>query len=71
MSDPYMPIEKVLGYTRKAMNLAYQYGFGFTLITKSDLVLRDLDLLKKINDQSKAVVQVTLTTYDDQLSKQL
>lgn len=50
MTDPYVPIEKDLRYVRQALELASRYGFGFTLITKSDLVLRDLDLLKKIND---------------------
>ena len=45
MSDPYMPIPEVLESTRGALKLAHKYGFGFTLITKSALVLRDLDLL--------------------------
>lgn len=67
MSDPYMPLEKHVRYTRKALELIYRYGFGFTCITKSDLVLRDLDLLKKINDKSKVVIQMTLTTADDDL----
>jgi DNA repair photolyase len=51
------------------LELIYRYGFGFTCITKSDLILRDLDLLKKINEKSKAVVQMTLTTADDDLCK--
>ena len=49
--------------------MIYQYGFGFTCITKSDLVLRDLDLLGKINDKAKVVVQMTLTTADDDLCR--
>ena len=71
MSDPYMPLEEELGYTRKALELAYRYGFGFTLITKSARVLRDLDLLKKINDSTKCVVQMTLTTFDEGLCRKL
>ena len=71
MSDPYMPLEEELGYTRRALELAYRYGFGFTLITKSARVLRDLDLLKKINDSTKCVVQMTLTTYDEALCRKL
>lgn len=71
MSDPYMPVESKLEYTRKSLELIYKYGFGCTLITKSDLVLRDLDLLIKINKQSKCVVQMTLTTFDDKLCKVL
>lgn len=69
MTDPYIPLERELKYVRKSLELIYRYGFGFTCITKSDLVLRDLDLLKKINEKSKAVVQMTLTTADDDLCK--
>ena len=69
MSDPYMPLEKRLEYTRSALKLIERYGFGFTCITKSDLVLRDLDLLKLINEKNKAVVQMTLTTADDELCR--
>lgn len=71
MADPYMPIEKRIEYTRKALKLIYKYGHGFTCITKSDLILRDLDLLKKINEKTKAVVQMTLTTADEDLCKVL
>lgn len=56
MTDPYIPLEKDLGNVRKALALADRYGFGFTLITKSSLVLRDLDLLKRINEKTKSVV---------------
>lgn len=69
MSDPYMPIEANLQYTRASLELAVRYGFGFSLITKSDLVLRDLDLLQAINEQTKCVVQMTLTTADDALCR--
>lgn len=69
MTDPYIPIEKERKMVRRALELALQYGFGFTLITKSDLVLRDLDLLKAINERTKCVVQMTLTTYDEDLCR--
>lgn len=69
MCDPYMPLEKEVLLTRKSLELIEKYGYGATLITKSDLVLRDLDLLQKINQKAKAVVQITLTTYDDELCK--
>ena len=69
MTDPYVPIEKRLQHVRKCLKVIYRYGFGFACLTKSDLVLRDLDLLKKINEKSKAVVQITLTTADDDLCK--
>ena len=67
MTDPYIPLEKRLEHVRKSLELIYRYGFGFTCITKSDLILRDLDLLKKINEKAKVVVQMTITTADDEL----
>lgn len=67
MTDPYIPLEKRLQYVRKSLELIHRYGFGFTCITKSDLILRDLDLLKKINEKAKVVVQMTITTADDDL----
>ena len=71
MTDPYIPLESKIGNVRKALVLVNQYGFGFTLITKSDRVLRDLDLLKAINDKTKCVVQMTLTTYDEDLCRKI
>lgn len=71
MTDPYIPLESEIGNVKKALLLAYQYGFGFTLITKSSRVLKDLDLLKGINSKTKCVVQMTLTTYDEDLCKKL
>ena len=69
MTDPYIPLEKRLKFVRKTLKLVYRYGFGWACITKSDLVLRDIDLLEKINEKTKAVVQLTLTTADDELCK--
>lgn len=71
MSDPYIPIELDLEYTRKSLLLIEKYGFGVALQTKSDRVLRDLDILKRINEKTKAVVQMTLTTADDELCKKI
>lgn len=69
MTDPYIPLEKQIGNVRNSMALALKYGFGYTLITKSDLILRDLDLIEKINAKTKCVVQMTLTTYDENLCR--
>ena len=69
MSDPYMPLEETLCLTRGALELIHRYGFGVAIQTKSTRILRDLDLLKEINDQCKAVVQMTLTTYDEKLCR--
>ena len=69
MSDPYIPLELKTEYTRKALLIIEQYGCGVALQTKSDLVLRDLDTLKRINEKTKAVVQMTLTTADENLCR--
>ena len=69
MTDPYIPLEHRLQHTRKALLLIEKYGFGVALQTKSSRVLRDLDVLKRINEKTKAVVQITLTTADDTLCK--
>ncbi|MFZ5352348.1 MAG: SPL family radical SAM protein [Bacillota bacterium] len=69
MCDPYMHLEAKMGYTRKCIEIIDRYGFGLSIQTKSDLILRDLELLKSINNKSKCVVQMTLTTYDEDLCK--
>lgn len=69
MSDPYLHLEKELQHTRKCLELIDRYEYGLAIQTKSDLILRDLDLLKSINEKTKCVVQMTLTTYDDELCK--
>lgn len=69
MTDPYIPIEEDLQLTRGALGLICKYGFGVAIQTKSARILRDLDLLTKINERSKAVVQMTLTTHDDALCR--
>ena len=71
MTDPYIPLESKLEFVRNSLKLIYRYGFGFTCITKSDLILRDLDLLKKINEKAKTVVQITLTTTDEDLCRKI
>ena len=71
MTDPYIPIEKRLQHVRKCLELIYRYGYGFSCLTKSDLILRDLDLLKKINEKTKVVVQITITAANDELCKKI
>lgn len=71
MTDPYIPLEMNLKHVRKSLELIYEYGFGFTVITKSNRILRDIDLLKKINDRTKCVVQMTLTTYEEDLCRKI
>ena len=69
MSDPYIHLEEQLMHTRKVLEIIDKYGFGLSIQTKSNRILRDLDLLKSINEKSKCVVQMTLTTYDEDLCK--
>lgn len=69
MTDPYIHLEKKLENTRKCLELICKYGFGLSIQTKSNLILRDIELLKKINERTKCVVSITMTTYDDELVK--
>ncbi|WP_026475795.1 SPL family radical SAM protein [Alkaliphilus transvaalensis] len=69
MSDPYNPQEKKYELTRGALKLLAKYGYGASVTTKSDLVLRDIDLYKKIAEFSPAVVHFTITTAEDHLCK--
>ena len=71
MTDPYIPIEKDLRCTRKCIEIIDEMNFGLTILTKSSLILRDLDILKNINKNSKCVVQMTMTTFDEKLCKTL
>jgi DNA repair photolyase len=67
MSDPYMHCEETLGLTRRCLEIILNNGFGAAIQTKSDRILRDIDLLDEINRSARCVVQMTLTTYDDGL----
>ncbi len=69
MSDPYMHCEEKLRLTRKCLEIINKYGFGAAIQTKSDRILQDIDLLDEINRSAKCVVQMTLTTYDDDLCR--
>lgn len=69
MSDPYMHCEEKLRLTRSCLEIISQYGFGVAIQTKSDRILQDIDLLDEINQKTKCVVQITLTTFDDNLCR--
>ncbi|MCL2040303.1 MAG: radical SAM protein [Bacteroidetes bacterium] len=68
MSDPYMDIAENLNVTRNCLEIIAKYKFGLSILTKSNLILKDLDLLKEIN-KAKCIVQTTLTTFDEDLCK--
>jgi len=69
MSDTYNPFEEQCEITRKSLNLLAQYGFGCSIDTKSSLVKRDVDLLKKISEHNSCIVKLTITTANDELCK--
>ena len=69
MCDPYIPVEKELKITRRCLEIINKYDFGAAVLTKSDLIMRDIDLLDEINQKTKAVVQMTITTADEALCK--
>ncbi|MBQ4321426.1 MAG: radical SAM protein [Oscillospiraceae bacterium] len=69
MCDPYMHCEEKLQLTRRCLEIIRRYGFGLAVQTKSDRILRDLELIREINTSAKAVVQMTLTTYDEDLCR--
>ena len=68
MSDPYQHCEKELKLTRQCLELIDKYEFGTTVITKSDMVLRDMDLFCSIHEKAKSTIQMSLTIADDSLS---
>lgn len=69
MSDPYIPPERELRLTRRCLEIIEREGFGISILTKSDLIMRDIDILERINRSSKAVVQMTITTADEELCR--
>lgn len=69
MSDPYIPLEDKIKNTHECLEIIKKYGFGISIQTKSNLILKDLDLLIDINKQSKCIVQMTMTTFDEKLCK--
>ena len=69
MSDPYHPLELEYEQTRGALKLIEKYGFGVSIDTKSDLILRDIDLLKKIQLRNHVIIKFTITTPRDELAK--
>jgi len=71
MTDPYVPIEADLKITRRCLNIIDRFDFGVVIQTKSNLIMRDIDILEKIHKKTKCVVAMTLTTFDDELCRKL
>lgn len=71
MSDTYNPLEKKYEQTKGALKLILKYGFGVSIDTKSDLILRDIDILKEINEKNNVIIKFTITTPNDELSRKI
>lgn len=71
MSDPYNPQEEKYEYTRGSLKLIHKYGFGVSIDTKSNLILRDLDIISKINEEHNVIVKFTITCANDDLCKKI
>ena len=69
MCDPYLPLERETRLTRRCLEIIDRHGFGVSVLTKSDLILRDMDLLERINEKTKAVGCTTFTTFDESLCR--
>ena len=68
VGDSYQPIEKKYQLTRRALELVYQYGFPVHMLTKSTLIMRDTDILKAINERTRAIVSFSFSSVDDAIS---
>lgn len=69
MSDPYNPFERELEITRQALDIIEKTNFGLSIITKSPLITRDIDILKKITAKQDCLIKMTVTCANDSLSK--
>ena len=71
-TDPYQPIERRVGLTRSLLEVfARRSGYRLGLITKSNLIVRDVDLLQRIAERNTLVVHMTITTIDTELARKL
>jgi len=71
MSDPYNPLEKELKLTQSSLELMNAFNFGVSLVTKSDLVTRDADILKDIKTSAPTIVKFSINIADDELCKKI
>lgn len=71
MSDPYNPFEKELLLTRHSLELINAFDFGVSVVTKSSLIIRDIDIFKDISEHSPVICKLTVTTADDELCRKL
>lgn len=69
VGDSYQPVEEKYGLTRKTLTLLSEKKFPVHILTKSTLVSRDIDLLQKINETSKAIVSFSFSSTDESISR--
>ena len=68
VSDSYQPLEKTYELTRRTLEVVRDYGFPVHMLTKSMLIERDIDILKNINERSRAIVSFSFSSVDDAIS---
>ncbi|HUV52949.1 MAG TPA: radical SAM protein [Dehalococcoidia bacterium] len=68
VGDGYQPVEKKYHLTRKALELMYEYNLPVSLLTKSTLIERDIDIIKRINERSRAIVSFSFSSMDNKIS---
>ncbi|MFA5772285.1 MAG: radical SAM protein [Thermoplasmata archaeon] len=68
VGDSYQPVEKKYELARKALHLIYERNFPVHILTKSTLVKRDIDILKKINEMNRVIVSFSFSSVDDKIS---
>ncbi len=71
VTDPYQPIEAKLGITRQCLQVLVDFGQPVSVITKNKLILRDLDLLSKLNERGLVSCAISLTTVDNSLASKM
>jgi len=68
VGDSYQPVEKKYELTKKTLELLYKKNLPISILTKSTLVKRDIDIIKRINEKNKAIVSFSFSSTDDKIS---
>jgi len=68
VGDSYQPVEKKYKLTKKALELLYKKNLPISILTKSTLVKRDIDIIKKINEKNRAIISFSFSSTDDRIS---
>ena len=68
VGDCYQPVEDKYQLSRKALQAIYDFNFPVHVLTKSTLVKRDIDILKKINEKNRTIVSMSFSSVDEKIS---